>query len=89
MYLISLGYYMKQAFYVLPREVRLCFFSGNSESVEINLFIHGVISPSLKIKLNFEMDCFTCSHFINFPLQLPAQVGFRSMLQISVEGNSM
>lgn len=80
---------MKQAFYLLPGKVRLCFISCDSESVEINLFVYGVLSYSLKIKLDFEIDCFTYSHFMNFLLQLPAQVGFKSMLQISVEGNSL
>lgn len=57
----------------------------------MHLFIHSVIGSSLKIKLEVfsKMVCFTCSHFINFLLKLQAQVGFRSTLQISVEGKAL
>lgn len=57
----------------------------------MHLFIHSVIGSSLKIKLEVfsKMDCFTCSHFVNFLLKLQARVGFRSTLQISVEGKAL
>lgn len=57
----------------------------------MHLFIHSVIGSFLKIKLKVfsKMDCFTCSHFVNFLLKLQARVGFRSTLQISVEGKAL
>lgn len=92
LYFINSDYYERLAFYLLPGTVRLCFFSSGNESVEMHVFIHSVLGSSLKVKffVYFKMDTFTCRNFVTFfILQLPAQVGFRSMLQILVEGKAL